>query len=93
MAATVRAYKGLVTERIETIIDWMRDNDALLITSPETARRRRAHDVSMALKVCDEHIALLETSLGKLASAFDDLEEHSEDDEEQLESNYEASRS
>ncbi|EYC44534.1 hypothetical protein Y032_0458g1827 [Ancylostoma ceylanicum] len=38
----------------------------------------------MALKVCDEHIALLETSLSKLASAFDDLEEHSKDDGEQL---------
>lgn len=59
----------------------MRDNEGILITPPKSARRKRAHYVGMVLKVCEEHIALSEMSLSERGSAFDDFEEHSEEEE------------
>ncbi|CAJ0602779.1 unnamed protein product [Cylicocyclus nassatus] len=86
MAATVRTFKGLVTKRTQAISTWLKENSALLSNpcDSESARKERIHDAYVALKECDEHITLLETSMAKLANAYDEYEDHSVEDDEQL---------
>ncbi|EPB66843.1 integrase core domain protein [Ancylostoma ceylanicum] len=86
MTSTVRVFKGLLTKRCHTILDWLHDNATLVTALPddESAKRQRVYDIRLALKTCDDHVNLLELSMTKLAQAFDDLDEHSEADDEQF---------
>ncbi|VDL70800.1 unnamed protein product [Nippostrongylus brasiliensis] len=58
---------------------------------PEGEKKSRASEVRLALKVCEEHTALLESSLNNLAEAFEKMEEHSKEDEVQFDQSLSAS--
>ncbi|VDK67545.1 unnamed protein product [Cylicostephanus goldi] len=93
MAATIRTYKGLVTKRKQTIFNWLGESSTLLLTPcEESLKQERAHDVSVALKECDENFTFLESSMAKLANAYDEYEDHYADDDEQLSKYIEAAQ-
>ncbi|KAK6030544.1 zinc knuckle [Ostertagia ostertagi] len=86
MTSTVRAYKGLLTKRSKIVSDWIQENATLVSTVPgsDPERLEWISDIRASLKVCNDNITLLETTMAKLADAFDDLEEHTADEEVQL---------
>ncbi|VDP03484.1 unnamed protein product [Heligmosomoides polygyrus] len=86
MAATVRVWKGLLTKRSHMIQVWL-ENSAQLIVEPaesESAKQECISDARLALKVCCDYIDLIESSMTKLANTFDAIDEHSVEEEKQL---------
>ncbi|KAK6018374.1 Tas retrotransposon peptidase A16, partial [Ostertagia ostertagi] len=69
--------------RLNSITEWLKANENLLTPPLETEKPKRLRDVRVALKVCEESIGTVESSLQKLAEAFENLEERSADDDAQ----------
>ncbi|KAK6013021.1 zinc knuckle [Ostertagia ostertagi] len=82
MAASVRAKKALVTRRTNAALEWLETSEPLLTIAPDVDKKIRASEIRLALQICNENVTLVEESLEKLASTFDELEDPTSEDAE-----------
>ncbi|KAK6753683.1 hypothetical protein RB195_012960 [Necator americanus] len=87
MSATASAYKALTTRRRNIVIDWLSKTKGLLEASEsetESSRRDRVREIRLCLTACEENTIMLETTLDKFTKAYDDLEEHTDDEDKKM---------
>ncbi|KAK6743229.1 hypothetical protein RB195_010469 [Necator americanus] len=95
MSATASAYKALTTRCRNIVIDWLSKTKGLLEaseserviareSSSESSRRDRVREIRLCLTACEENTIMLETTLDKFTKAYDDLEEHTDDEDKKM---------
>uniref|UniRef100_A0A183FMF8 DUF1758 domain-containing protein n=1 Tax=Heligmosomoides polygyrus TaxID=6339 RepID=A0A183FMF8_HELPZ len=75
-------------------LDWLQENSSWLgsLSETDSSRRECAGELRHALKICEEYVELLESSMAKLAKAYDGLADHSEEEDKQFEKYMESSQ-
>ncbi|XGW04881.1 hypothetical protein V3C99_015783 [Haemonchus contortus] len=84
MASLLRTRKSLLTRRINSFGEWLKESESLLAHPTEIEVSKRVKDIRVGLKICEEGIVTIESSLDKLGEAFEELEEHSAEDDEKF---------
>ncbi|XGW11481.1 hypothetical protein V3C99_012734, partial [Haemonchus contortus] len=84
MASLLRTRKSLLTRRINSFGEWLKESESLLEHPAEIEVSKRVKDIRVGLKICEEGIVTIESSLDKLGEAFEELEEHSAEDDEKF---------
>ncbi|KAK5976505.1 hypothetical protein GCK32_016887 [Trichostrongylus colubriformis] len=84
MTSLARTKKSLLTRRLNSIAEWLEDSERLLIPPGETEKPNRIKDLRVALRVCEENIATIESSLHGLGEAFENISERSAEDDEKF---------
>ncbi|KAK5982115.1 hypothetical protein GCK32_016166 [Trichostrongylus colubriformis] len=87
MAGTATAEKGWATKRRTAAAEWLRATQGLLReedTIAESSRKDCMRELRRCLMDCGDHLTLQEKVLGKFTRAYDELKEHSEEDDKKF---------